>query len=42
MVVEELDNLEQQVYHALSEVDDPEIPGLAITDLGIVTKNRSG
>jgi len=29
---------EQEVYTALSEVMDPEIPGLAITDLGIVTQ----
>ncbi len=38
MVVDELSISQQEVYHALSEVNDPEIPGLAITDLGIVTR----
>lgn len=38
MVKEELSQQEQKIYEALSEVMDPEIPGLAITDLGIVTK----
>lgn len=38
MEVSQLNKEEQIIYDALSEVMDPEIPGLAITDLGIVTK----
>lgn len=38
MEVKQLNKEEQIIYDALSEVMDPEIPGLAITDLGIVTK----
>jgi ring-1,2-phenylacetyl-CoA epoxidase subunit PaaD len=38
MVVGELNKPEQEVYFALKEVMDPEIPGLPITELGIVTK----
>lgn len=38
MVVEELNTIEKDVYLALKEVMDPEIPGLPITELGIVTK----
>lgn len=33
-----LNKQEEEIYLALEEIDDPEIPGLAITDLGIVTK----
>lgn len=36
-----LNQREKEIYDALEEVMDPEIPGLAITDLGIVTKIES-
>lgn len=32
---------EQQVWDALREVDDPEIPGLSVVDLGIIRKVSS-
>ena len=32
---------EQQVWDALREVDDPEIPGLSVVDLGIIRAVRS-
>ena len=38
MVVGELNTTEQEVYYSLKEIMDPEIPGLPITELGIVTK----
>lgn len=38
MDIKELNSEELVVFNALSEVMDPEIPGLPITDLGIVTK----
>ena len=34
-----LNQREKEIYDALEEVMDPEIPGLAITDLGIVNEN---
>ena len=38
MNVKELNISDKEVYKALKEVMDPEIPGLPITELGIVTK----